>query len=151
MAREERIFRISACPSCEAGKDTCVVWNPETGKVIVNHQEQAEDYKSERWEVEEDHKENMVFYGYCGAINKGTEDGEEIFDCEEPFCLEFYRNSDGTIAGVDLEFFHDDSEFVEYFEVMEDGSEVKISDSHDHPVLVYDPLHPELGWVKKQK
>jgi sugar lactone lactonase YvrE len=123
-----RTFRISECPSCEGGKNGLVQWDPETGQVIINNMEQAGE-----WEVSEDNPLVSRFHGVCGAAN---EDDGETWYCEEPICLEVTRDEEGKIIKLDLECFHDDMVYVEYYELVDEET-VLLATSKDHPLLVF--------------
>jgi len=123
-----RTFRISNCPSCEGGDNGLVQWDPETGKVIINNVEQEGE-----WEKSEDNPLCERFHGVCGAAN--VEDGETWY-CEEPICLEVTRDKEGKITKIDLECFHDDMVYVEYFELIDENS-VLLASSKDHPLITF--------------
>ena len=126
-------FRYSECPSCDC-KDGIVLFNPETKQMIVNNQEQ------ELVAEPGDEPNEYLFYGSCGTPY--TEEGITIGFCEEPLCMKV-SYIDGLPCKFDLECCHDDAFFVEYYQVV-DGERIKISDSHDHPLIHFTPDGPVL-------
>jgi hypothetical protein len=123
----EREFRMSTCPSCFKGKDGKIVWNTITDEVFIN------DRKVEaEWKIDEEDSHLTSIIGYCGQVDEYEGETEE---CIEPIKFSVNKSLNGETGYVDICCAHDDSTYVEYYEIIE-GQKIKIGSSADHPIWI---------------